>query len=225
MLLVAIPLLLTMAPAMAQTNMVYAGHTVELSVDQIPGDTYSWELYDNVTGVNFATDAGNCPQTDAAFSGSINSGPVVHATFFTAGTYYYKVTAQRSGCTMNLKVGKIIIGQPLSGSSLSLLQTSTCVGQPVNLMATLSGTGPWNITYRVTAPDGTVQDITLNNLTNTSNTIPFTPSASGTYTFQVISVTDKYNTNNTASNTVTLTMNAKPAGSRIYQYDQVNKKK
>ena len=225
LLLVAIPVLLAMAPAMAQTNSAFVGQSVELSVVEIPGDTYSWELYNDVSGINFATDPGNCPPEEALFTGGINTGPVVHVTWFSPGTYFYKVTAQRSGCTMNLKVGKIVIEHPLPTAILSLAQPSTCIGQPASFQVSFTGTPPWSITYRVTKPDATTQDITVNNLTGSPSEIPFNPSMPGIYTFEVISVTDAYRTSTTPSNIITLTVNPKPSSSRIYQYDPTNKKK
>jgi hypothetical protein len=225
LLLVAIPILLAMAPAMAQARYAYVGESVELSVDSIPGDTYTWELYNDATGVNFATTAGNCPPTEALFTGGKKTGPVVHVTLLSTGTYFFKVTSQRSGCTMNLKVGKIIVEHPLPAVTLSLAQPSICMGQAVNIEANFTGTEPLSITYRITNPDGTVQEITQNNISGNPWMIPFTPTATGTYRFEVISVTDAFVTNNTISNSVTVTVNPKPASSRIYKYDPVSKKK
>lgn len=225
LLLVVIPVLLSMAPAMAQTKNVFVGQSVELSVVAIPGDTYVWELYNTATNVNFASDAGNCPPTVAIFTGGINTGPVVHVTWLNPGTYFYKVTAQRSGCSMNLKVGKIIVGNSLLTINLSVDQSSICMGQSTNLEANFSGTPPVSITYRIVNPDGTILDLTVNNPSGNPALIPFTPSTSGTYTFEVISVTDANMTNNTPSNLVTVTVNPKPGKSRIYQYDPVSKKK
>ena len=225
LLLVAIPVLLAMAPAMAQTNNVFVGQSVELSVVSVPGDTYAWELYNDAAGVNFATDAGNCPPTVAIFTGGINSGPVVHVTWLNAGTYFYKVTAQRSGCSMNLKVGKIIVGNIVPAVNLSVGQSSICMGQSTSLEANFTGTPPVSITYRIMDPDGTLHELIMNNIKGNPALIPFTPMASGTYTFEVISVTDANMTNNTPSNSVTVTVNPKPGKSRIYQYDPVSKKK
>ena len=225
LLLVAIPVLLAMAPAVAQTDNLFVGQTVELSVVEIPGDTYTWELYNEISGVDFATDSGNCPQSGAVFKGGINTGPVVHITLLNTGTYFYKVTAQRSGCTNNLKVGKITVVHPLPTVTLSLGQATVCTGQSPGLEVGFTGTAPFNITYRITKPDAITQDITINNLTGNPSIIPFTPSSSGTYKFEVLSVTDAYTTNTTQSNTVTVTVNAKPGGSRIYKYDPVTKKK
>jgi hypothetical protein len=225
LLLVAIPVLLAMAPAMAQTDNVFVGQSVELGVVGIPGDTYTWELYNDVAGVNFATEPGNCPQTEAIFTGGIDTGSVVHITPLKTGTYFYKVTAQRSGCTMNLKVGIITVEHPLPTVNLSLSQSSVCIGQSTNLEANLIGTAPYNVTYRITKPDASTQDITINNLSESPSLIPFNPSSAGIYTFEVISVTDAYTTNTTPTNSITVTVNPKPGSSRIYQYDPTNKKK
>lgn len=225
LLLVAIPILLAMAPALAQTNNAYAGQTTELSVDSVPGDTYTWELYNDVVNVNFATDPGNCLASEAVFTGGINSGAVVHVTWLSPGTYFYKVTAIRSGCNNNMKVGRITVEHPLPTVTLSLGQTALCMGQTINLEANFTGTAPLSITYRITNPDATTQEISINNITGNPWLIPFTPSATGTYRFEVIRVTDAFVTNNTLSNSVTVTVNPKPNSSRIYKYDPVSKKK
>lgn len=225
MLLVAIPLLLTMAPAMAQTNMIYTGQTVDLSVEMIPGDTYTWDLYSDVSTINFATDEGNCQSTNAVFAGGINTGPVVHITCFAPGTYFYKVTSYRNGCSMNFKIGKIEVQLPPSSASLSLTQTSICTGQSTSLVVNFTGTAPWSLTYRVHNPDGTTSDSTLNHIASNPAVIPVSPSKTGTYTFEVISVTDAVSTNTNISNTAGLTVNARPGSSRIYQYDPISKKK
>lgn len=225
LLLVAILVLLAMAPAVAQTDNLFVGQTVELSVVEIPGDTYTWELYNNIAAVDFATDPGNCPQTEAVFTGGISTGPVVHITLLNTGTYFYKVTAQSTGCTNNLKIGKITVIHPLPTANLNLGQATICIGQSPGLEANFTGTAPFNITYRITKPDATTQDIIINNITDNSSMIPFIPPSSGTYTLEVISVTDAYTTNTTPTNIVTVTVNAKPGGSRIYKYDPVTKKK
>lgn len=225
LLLVVIPVLLAMASAMAQTNNVFVGQSVQLSVDSIPGDTYTWELYDDVAGVNFATEAGNCPLTLAIFTDGKDTGPVVHVTWFNPGTYFFKVTSHRSGCSMNLKVGKIIVENPLSTVNLSVSQSSICIGQSTNLEVNFTGPPPVSFTYRIINPDGSPQELIVNNLTGNPVLIPFVPSASGTYTFEVISLTDANSTTNISSNSVTVTVNPKPGKSRIYQYDPISKKK
>lgn len=224
MLLAVMPVMLAVAPAMAQTKSVFVGQSVELGVVEVPGDTYSWELYSDVTGINFAADAGNCPQSVAVFTGGISTGAVVHVTWQSPGTYFYKVTAQRAGCTMNLKVGKIIVEHPLPTATLTLNQPETCIGQATSFEVAFTGTTPWNFTYRITRPDASTQDITVNSVAGNATTVPFTPTIAGIYTFEVISVTDANRTSTIPSNSIQLTVHPKPAGSRIYQYDP-NKKK
>lgn len=216
LLLVLLPVLMAMAPAMAQ-NVVYTGQTTPLSIVEVPGDTYTWELYNNVTGVNFAVVPGNCPATEAFFAGGINTGPEVNVTWLEPGVYFFKVTASRAGCTMNLKVGKVIV--VASNPVATMLPASPiCFGETTTLTIELSGTAPWNIDVS----DGT-NTITYSNITTSPFIVNVSPSATTSYT--VTRVADAYGTNKTSSNTVTVTVNPKPGSSRIYQYDPGNKKK
>lgn len=123
-LVVLLPLLLALAPTMAQT-VVYQGATTPLSVVKVPGHTYEWEIYSDLT-VNFATTPGNCPVTSATFVGG-NTGPNVNVKWLETGIYFFKVTAHDANlCTMNMKVGMvkvipvvieaIITGQTLTGA-------------------------------------------------------------------------------------------------------------
>ena len=155
--MVAIPLLTAMAPAMAQ-NTVYAGQSSDLSVITIPGDAYVWELYNSASGVNFATDPGNCPPGDAYFTGGF-TGPLVNVMWLTPGTYFFKVTAYRGGCTMNLKVGKMIVLPALPTAVIVFPLQPICEGDPVHLTVQLTGTAPWSFTltdgsYRENQPMG-----------------------------------------------------------------------
>lgn len=216
LLLVLLPVLMAMAPAMAQ-NVVYTGQTTPLSIVQIPGDTYAWELYNNVTGVNFVVVPGNCPAGEAFFAGGINTGPDVNVTWLEPGVYFFKVTASRAGCTMNLKVGKVTV--VASNPVATLLQPSPiCLGDMVALSVMLTGTAPWNIDVN----DGT-NTTTYSNITASPFIFNVSPTATTSYT--ITRVADAYGTNKTASNTVTVTVNPKPGSSRIYQYDPGNKKK
>jgi len=216
LLLVALPVLMALAPAIAQ-NTVFTGQTSPLSIVEVPGDTYAWELYKDVTGVNFAVVPGNCPAAEAFFAGGITSGPAVNVTWLTPGTYFFKVTASRAGCTMNLKVGKMTV---LDGSpTATLLQPlPVCLGDMASLSITLTGTAPWSIDVF----DGTTST-TYNNI----NTSPFILNVSPLITtvYTVTRVTDATGTNNSASNSVTVTVNPKPGSSHIYQYNPSLKKK
>jgi len=133
-------LLLALAPARAQT-VVYQGSTTTLSVVNVPGHTYEWELYTDAS-INFASVPGNCPVTSANFAGS-RFGANVQVNWFVPGIYFFKVTARDGlGCTMNLKIGMlkvvpvetraIIAGVTLTGACQQvLLNASPSIGDLV----------------------------------------------------------------------------------------------
>ena len=108
LVLVFIPVLLTVTSVTAQLS-AYQGQTTKLSIDPLPGDTYTWELYTDST-VNFATTPGGVPTSSAEFVNGINTGPSVDVIWNEPGTYFYKVTAVNAiRCTNHLKVGVIVI--------------------------------------------------------------------------------------------------------------------
>ena len=209
MLMIVISLVLAVAPAMAQDT-VYEGQNTDLSVFEIPGDTYEWELYLDVTGINFAVDPGNCPPNRAYFTAG-STGPVVNVMWATPGTYFYKVTAHRGTCTMNLKVGKKVV-KPLPTATI-LPPEPICYGDSAHLTVILTGTAPWSITLT----DGTNSWIFNNITSSTYNlTVPVIPLVTTTY--WISSVTDFYVTNTTPSPPVVQVVNPLPVNSRIYQY-------
>jgi len=137
---VLITLLLASAPALAET-VVPQGKTLTLSVVQVPGNSYEWEIYTDAT-VNFANVPGNCPTTSAVFIGS-HLGASVQVNWIKLGIYFFKVTARDAlGCTMNLKMGivrvipgtieAIISGETLTGACQQVkLDASKSVGDLV----------------------------------------------------------------------------------------------
>lgn len=132
---VMLPLLLALASAMAQT-VVRKGQITSLSVVNVKGHTYEWELYNDST-VNFAKVSGNCPVNSAKFIGG-NIGADVYVQWLETGIYFPKVTARDAAkCVMNLKVAKIKVIPPLieaviAGAGL----TGAC--QKIKLNATQS---------------------------------------------------------------------------------------
>jgi hypothetical protein len=208
--MVVIPLLTAMAPAMAQ-NTVYSGQTVNLSVIEVPGDTYVWELYNDITGINFATDPGNCPPGSAYFTGS-SSGSTVNVMWLTQGIYFFKVTAYRQGCTMNLKVGKMIVTDAMPTAVIEP-PSPICPDDSVHLSVTLTGTAPW----RITVTDG-VNNFVFNDITTNPAilTIPVIPAATTSY--WITDVSDANGTNITPSSQVVQVVNPRPVNSKIYQY-------
>jgi hypothetical protein len=197
-----------MAPAMAQ-NTVHAGQSTELSVIIIPGDTYTWELYNNASGINFVTDPGNCPPGDAYFTG-VSTGPTVNVMWISPGTYFFKVTAARDGCTMNLRVGKMIVNDSLP-TAVILDPQPLCSGNTANLSVQLTGTPPWSITYT----DGTTP-VTINGIMSSPFAIPVSPTVTTSY--WITSVTDAFGTNTSPSNTITLIVKPAPITNPIWHY-------
>lgn len=105
-LVVLLPLLLALAPAMAQT-VVYEGVTTQLNVSAVAGHTYQWKIYSDAT-LDFALESSpGCPVAFADFT-SGNTGPGVQVKWIKPGIYFYKVTTRDAAqCAMNLKVGMI----------------------------------------------------------------------------------------------------------------------
>jgi hypothetical protein len=209
-LVVLLPLLLALAPAMAQ-NVAYQGDTTPLSVVQVPGNTYKWEIYNDGT-VNFAAVPGNCPTALADFVGG-NTGSSVTVKWFKPGIYFFKVTAHdAAGCTMNLKVGMIKVEQVIPTAIITPPTNFICVGDTYPLEVVFTGNGPWKFTYT----DGT-NSWTVDNITAKKYTINVKPN--GTTVYSVTNVQDQYETNTKASPTVTLVVKPLPVNGKIYQYE------
>lgn len=213
LMLVFIPVLLFLAQTRAQGDTVCAGETSTWQVVEVPGDTYTWELYNDVTDINFATDPGNCPPTEAYFTGGVNTGDSVNVMCLVPGIYFIKVTATDS-CSMNLKVGKITVEECYSYATL-LEPGTVCSGDTAMLTIEITGaSGPWVVTYT----DGTTT--WTENITSSPHTFPLipTPTVQGAYQYWITSVSNPYMTNDTPGDPVTLIVKPKPVTSPIYRY-------
>jgi hypothetical protein len=207
-LVVLLPLLMAMAPAMAQTY-VYRGETTPLSVIQVPGNTYKWELYSDPT-VNFAKLPGNCPITSALFVGG-NTGPSVNVQWLKTGTYFFKVTAvDAATCTNNLKIGIVIVKDELP-TALFTPPDAICIGETGTLSVTFTGTAPWEFTYSDGTNFWTITGITSNQYLLNAN--PKT-----TTSYWITEVKDKNGTTKIRSANVVLEVKPKPVSSKIYLY-------
>jgi hypothetical protein len=192
-------------------------------IENEPGVTYTWELYNDVAGINLATVPGNCPPDEAYFVGGVNTGDSVEVMCLVSGTYFIKVTAVNSCPTNNLKLGMIVVEDCYAYASFQE-PPPVCEGDTAWLTLDITGTaGPWEVTYT----DGT--DVwTETNITASPydfQLIP-TPTVAGSYEYWVISVTDLTTgvTNTTPSEPVTLIVNPTPNTSPIYRYDPTAKK-
>jgi hypothetical protein len=217
LLLVIIPVLLALGQARAEQGVdtLYAGQTSALSVVETDGVDYYWELYNDVAGINFATDPGNCPPAEAYFVGGVNTGDSVEVMWMVPGTYFFKVTATDS-CTNNLKVGKMVVLASYS-YGVFLDPEPVCPGDTALITIEISGAaGPWDVTFTDGTTIWTMEDITVSPYT--FQLIP-TPMVSGSYQYWIISVTSGIGIINDApSDPVTLIVKPKPVTSPIYRY-------
>jgi hypothetical protein len=209
LLLVAIPIMAALAPAMAQVT-VSVGGTSQLSVQAISGDSYKWEIYNTVTGLNLAVIPGNCPLSEAFFVDGIDTGQTVNITWLTPGTYFFKVTATHEGCSNNLKLGKVIVVESMPTATI-VQPSAICKGDSTILNIVLTGTAPWSID--ISAGTST---ITYNNIIDSPFTLTVTPSTTTNYT--VTRVTDANGENLNPSNMVTVVVKPRPITSPIIQY-------
>lgn len=203
-----------MANARAQGDTVCVGSTSSWAVVEVPGNSYYWELYNDVENLNLAEVPGNCPPSEAYFVGGINTGDSVEVMCLEPGTYFIKVTATDS-CTNNIKIGMIIVNECYSYATL-LEPGEMCAGDTAMLTVEITGApGPWDITFT----DG-LDIYTVTGITTSPHTFPLipTPTVPGTYQFWITSVSNPFMTNNTPGDPVTLIVKPKPVTSPIYRY-------
>ena len=215
LLLVFLLALAGMAQARAQGDTVCVGGTSTWLIEAVPGDSYVWELYNDVNGINLAVVPGNCPVSEAYFVGGVITGDSVNVMCLEPGTYFIKVTATNGCPTNNIKVGRIVVEECLSYAEL-LPPEEVCEGDTAMFTVNITGApGPWDITYT----DGT-NTWTVTGITSSPYTFPLipTPTVAGPYTYWITSVSNPYMTNNTPGDPVTLIVKTKPVTSPIYRY-------
>jgi len=213
-LAVLLLLLLALAPAMAQ-NVAYTGDVTTFAVEQQDGDTYEWALYDNGTG-NFATKTDYCPATSAIFVGGVNIGASVDVKWLKAGIYFFKVTAHNiTGCTSNLKVGIIEVKVKVTAVITPPDTAGVCIGLPVSLEVTFTGTAPWSFTYLSIDIDGVSTTNTVTNVTDNPYMLMIDPLPGKTTDYWISKVSDLYGTNLEPSIKVTQRINPLPDPSKI----------
>ncbi len=208
-------LLLAWTPVLAQ-NVVYQGDITKLEVEEVPGETYTWELYNDST-VDFAKVPGMCPTDMADFFGG-NIGASVQVEWKEPGLYFFKVTAWNvAGCTNNINVGKMKVKPAIPWAVITINPTEICVGESSELLVTFGGKAPWKMKLQATdlvSGTSVVQVYTGITLASLPFPIPVNPNGSTEYT--VIEVSNKYAVQTDPSNSVTLTVHPLPKNSPIY---------
>lgn len=133
--------LFAVASAQQKENVVHQGETTPLSVVEVPGETYLWELYVDSTQ-NFATYPGDCPTNLADFVGG-NTGAAVQVHWKQPGIYFFKVTAYSvTGCTDNIGIGRMKVVPSIP--TAKLFPVAICQGDPLKIHVSLKGTPPFS---------------------------------------------------------------------------------
>ena len=222
-LLAFVPLLLTMAPVMAQDDdVVYTGETTVFAVEEAEGVTYTWYLYNDVDGLNLAQTEGNCPQSEAYFVGGVNTGASVEVMWLSAGTYFYKVVAE-DDCSNNLKLGIIEVEESLPVAFFEDPE-EICIDDPGELTVVLAGEVPFSITYTVEYDGEVIDTETITGIAESPYTFEVYHDQVGIYTYTIISVTDVIGTNDEPSSSVTMEVLPRPVTSPIEWYDPLSEK-
>jgi hypothetical protein len=214
LLLAFIPVMLSLPQARAQGDTVCVGSTSLWAVVEVPGDSYVWELYNDVEGLNLAVVPGNCPVSEAYFVGGVNTGDSVEVMCLELGTYFIKVTATNGCPTNNLKIGMIVVEECYSYATL--IPDTICEGETAMFTLEMTGApGPWVVTFT----DGTTT-WTEGPFTDNPHVFPLipTPPLQGNYNYYITSVANPYMTNETTGDPVTLIVRPKPVTSPIYRY-------
>lgn len=208
-------ILLAFAPAKA-IEVVYEGETSTFAIVPVPGETYSWELYDNGT-VDFAVTSGATTSTAYATFVSGNVGPSIQVKWLKPGFYFFKINAFNiTGCTNNIKVGIIEVKEALPTAELALMPSEICEGDQSTLEVKLTGKAPWDIKLEGKDKYGNAVITTYTGITDAGkpNLITINPINDVTYT--VIEITDANATQTNPSNSVTLTVHPRPQQTPIY---------
>ncbi len=208
-------LLLALAPAMAQI-VVYQGDITPLAVEDNPGDEYKWELYNDST-VDFAQVPGACPISDADFYGG-NNGSAVQVAWKEPGVYFFKVTARNaSGCTNNLKIGKVKVLPSLPVAVVKIIPDEICEGEGAQLQITFTGgKGPWDMKLQINDLVNGLIKVEDHAIAAWNNPYPINVSPKVTVEYTVIKVSNAYGVQTIPSNSVTLTVHPLPQKSPIY---------
>lgn len=121
--------------------------TIEFSVQEWPGDRYTWDLYSELEwdNVNFANENGNFGPVPY-FENGMYEGSTVRVNNLPAGIYFLRIMVwDEVQCTNNLLVFMIDVFETLPEASME--DGSACIGEPAFVKIVFTGSGPWDVTY------------------------------------------------------------------------------
>lgn len=142
-----------------------------------------------------------------ASGGNTNSITVDWNT--TSGTDTLKVVEMNSSGCLGDTVRLAVYRMPLPTATISGTDT-LCYNGSSTFQVSFTGIGPWNFTYS----DGT-NSTTVNGVTANPYTVNVT-NLKATTTYTITSVSNEFGCNGTASGSAVITVNPKPATSKIY---------
>ncbi len=183
---------LTVANARAQEpvmNLVFDQcDTIEFSVVDMPGDRYTWDIYDDLT-LNYALENNHLDRSLYFVDGNYE-GSTVYVTGLEPGIFVVRIMVwDETECTNNLKIFIIEVVPKIP--EVELVGAEACFGDPTSVRIIFTGTGPYTIQYTIgDALTPTVVNIN-GNVENPEVEIPITePLPIGETSFWLISVED-----------------------------------
>ncbi|MEZ5104636.1 MAG: hypothetical protein R2757_09085 [Draconibacterium sp.] len=161
--------------------------TMDFSVDEWPGDRYTWDLYRD-SMVNFATVKGDV-EPAGYFEDGMYEGSTVTVHWLDTGVYFLRVMVwDETVCTNNLLVFKIKVlpNEP----TLVFEGDSVCQDEVAYVKVRFTGMAPWEAHYSYTFEDQTVV-LNLSGETDEEFVMPIPGLPVGTHEYWVMEVTDQ----------------------------------
>lgn len=157
----------------------------EFSVENWPGDRYTWDLYQDTTA-NFAFAKGDVDPA-AYFEDGMYEGSTVTVNWLDPGRYILRVMVwDETTCTNNLMIFYVLITEHVP--ELVLIGDSVCEDETALLKVVFTGLGPWEAVY--TYGDGT-DHLNLNGPDELPFVIEIPGLPVGTREYWVMEVTDQ----------------------------------
>jgi hypothetical protein len=185
---------------------------IEIGVQELPGDRYIWDLYTD-PDVNFAQVDGD-PELDKHFEQDRKAAPVVRIHDLPPDTYFLRIMVwDDETCTNNLLVFKLIVHEVLPLAEFEAEEY--CYGDYNTVRITLTGRGPWELTYSF--DQNNEQKITLAGNVDPIYYLPIPIMAPGKHSLWIMEVKDECSVNTfEVPNEVPFIIHSRPRTSRIY---------
>lgn len=118
--------------------------TLQFEVTEMPGDEYTWDLYEDSTG-NFAVNQGDMASAVYFENGDYRDVSRVRVIGLPTGSYFLRVMAwDEVACTNNLMIFRMDVIPP---PPPEVFGDSLCIGDVPMVRVIFSGTGPWTFDY------------------------------------------------------------------------------